>query len=161
MNVVLPPDRLLLERDVAAPDFRSGQFDGKWKLVELSWPYVTITVSAPTRGTAPTQFGFRFECSGYPQIPVTARPWDVDVGKPLAADNWPTGRSHVAAVFRPEWRNGECLYLPCDRYSIEGHEGWRTEHPSRLWNPKRGIIGYLEQIYDLFHQSDYTGVRCA
>jgi hypothetical protein len=45
--------------------------------------------------------------------------------------------------------------------SIEGHDGWRTAHPNRIWQPERGIICYLEQIYELFHQSDYSGVRSA
>jgi hypothetical protein len=42
--------------------------------------------------------------------------------------------------------------------SIEGHPNWINEHPARLWQPDRGIICYLEQIYDLFNQSDYAGV---
>jgi hypothetical protein len=67
----------------------------------------------------------------------------------------------VSAVFRPEWKNGECLYLPCDRMSIVGHDNWRSIYPNRLWNPERGIICYLEQIYELFNQSDYSGIRSA
>ncbi|WP_426129691.1 DUF7665 family protein [Pararhizobium sp. PWRC1-1] len=161
MNAVIPPDRILLERDLAAPEFRCGEFEDRWKVVVLSWPHVLIAVPAPPCGTAPTSYGFRFECSGYRQTPVTAQPWNIAAGKPLDADGWPTGSSQVVAVFRPDWRNGECLYIPCDRFSIEGHDNWRTEHPSRLWNPERGIIGYLEQIYDLFHQSDYSGIRGA
>ncbi|MBY3355145.1 DUF7665 family protein [Rhizobium laguerreae] len=161
MDVAIPPDRLLLERDLAAPGFRCGQFDGRWRLVQLSWPHVVIAVSAPPKVGAPSEYAFRFECSGYPQIPVTAQPWDIATNAPLDAAKWPTGTSHFPAVFRPEWRNGQCLYLPCDRHSIEGHDNWRTEHPSRLWNPDLGIVGYLEQIYDLFHQSDYSGVRSA
>lgn len=50
-------------------------------------------------------------------------------------------------------------YLPCDRRAIEGHDAWRHQYPSRLWQPQRGIICYLEQIYDLLNQSDYTGLR--
>jgi hypothetical protein len=38
--------------------------------------------------------------------------------------------------------------------SIEGHDQWRTQHPSRLWQTARGIICYLEQIYDFLNQSD-------
>ena len=41
---------------------------------------------------------------------------------------------------------------------MEGHDQWRNEHPSRLWQPTRGIICYLEQLYELFNQSDYAGV---
>jgi hypothetical protein len=65
----------------------------------------------------------------------------------------------LPSVFRPEWKQGLCLYLPCDRMSIEGHEAWRNDHSSRLWQPERGLICYLEQLYELFHQSDYSGAR--
>ena len=67
----------------------------------------------------------------------------------------------MPSVFRPTWKQGQCLYLPCDRMSIEGHDQWRSQHPSRLWQPARGIICYLEQIYELLNQSDYTGVSGA
>ena len=36
----------------------------------------------------------------------------------------------VSAVFRPDWKHGQCLYLPCDRMSIEGHDNWRTNIPT-------------------------------
>ena len=73
--------------------------------------------------------------------------------------NWPYGRVIVPSVFRPEWRQGLCLYLPCDRLSFEGHVNWSNEHPARLWNPERGIVCYLEQLYELLTSKDYTGTR--
>jgi len=161
MNVVVPPDRLLLEAALAASSFRAGELDGCWRVVSVEWPHVVIAVAAPPRDGGPAEFGFRFECLGYPQVPATAQPWDLRSNGPLAPKDWPSGGAIVSSVFRPEWREGRCPYLPCDRLSIEGHPNWITEHPSRLWNPKRGIVCYLEQIYDLFHQSDYSGVRGA
>ena len=158
MNAPIPPDRLMLEQDLAAAEFRCGEAEGRWHYIETHWPHVIIAVAAPQRSHAPNEYAFRFECSGYRQTPVTAQPWDVACNAPLPRAGWPTGPSHVGAVFRPEWKNGQCLYLPCDRQSIEGHDEWRTIHPSRLWKPARGIICYLEQIYDLFDQSDYSGV---
>jgi hypothetical protein len=92
---------------------------------------------------------------------VTARPWDLAANAPLPGNRWPTGRSIVPSVFRPGWKSGECLYLPCDRLSIEGHDQWRNEHPSRLWKPERGITCYVEQVYELLNQSDYTGAAGA
>ncbi len=89
---------------------------------------------------------------------MTGQPWDLEADGPLPASRWPAGSSVVASVFRPEWKQGQCLYLPCDRLSIEGHDNWRNEHPSRLWQPSRGIICYLEQIYELLNQGDYSGV---
>jgi hypothetical protein len=155
MNAPLPPDRLMLDQDLVAADFRCGEVEGRWRHVETRWPHVIISVSAPERGQFPGSFAFRFECSGYREKPVTAQPWDAQRNAPLAAAAWPKGGSHFSAVFRPDWKNGQCLYLPCDRLSIEGHDDWRTQYPNRLWKPERGIICYLEQIYDLFHHSDY------
>lgn len=153
-----PPDQLLLEQDLVAPEFRCGEIDGRWRRGAMRWPHLILAVTAPERPNAPTEYGFRFECTGYRQTPVTAQPWDIEADAPLPAARWPTGPSIVSSVFRPTWKQGQCLYLPCDRMSIEGHENWRNEHPSRLWQPARGIICYLEQIHELFYQSDYSGV---
>lgn len=158
MNIPKPPDQLLFEQDLGSPGFRCGEIEGRWRHVMTNWPYAIIAVSAPDRPNSPLEFGFSFECSGYRQIPVTAQPWDLEGNAPLPEQRWPTGHSIVPSVFRPVWKQGHCLYLPCDRMSIDGHENWRNEHPSRLWQPSRGIICYLEQIYDLLNQSDYTGV---
>ena len=161
VNIPVPPDRVLFETDLAAPEFRCGEVEGRWRHVATNWPYSIIAVSAPPRPGSPTEFGFRFECSGYRQNPPTAQPWDMAANTPLPGDKWPKGISIVPSVFRPTWKHGTCLYVPCDRISIEGHENWLNQHPSRLWQPARGIVCYLEQIYDLLNQSDYTGVRCA
>lgn len=161
MNLVMPPDRLVLEAALAASSFRAGELEGRWRIVAMTWPHALIAVSAPPNPNAPAEFCFRFDCTGYPQLPVSAQPWNLQTNGPLAPKDWPAGGAIVASVFRPEWREGRCLYLPCDRLSIEGHPDWITVHPSRLWNPTRGIVCYLEQLYDLFHQSDYSGIRGA
>ncbi|ESY74087.1 hypothetical protein X743_09630 [Mesorhizobium sp. LNHC252B00] len=49
MNRVVPPDRLLLEADLAATAFRVGEIDGRWRLGMISWPHVIIAVTAPQR----------------------------------------------------------------------------------------------------------------
>lgn len=158
MDAPFPPDRLLLEQDLAAAEFRCGEIDGRWRHIATHWPYVVIAVSAPERPNAPREFAFRFECTGYRQIPAIGQPWDAEADGPLPKSRWPTGRSIVPSVFRPDWKKGMCLYLPCDRMAMEGHANWRNDHPSRLWQSERGIICYLEQIYELLNQGDYTGL---
>jgi hypothetical protein len=157
MNAVTSPDRLLLELDLAAPEYRCGEIEGHWRHITTAWPYVLIAVAAIPRINSPTEYGFRFECTGYRQSPPTAQPWDISLNVPLAHNRWPTGRSLVPSVFRPQWKNGICLYLPCDRTALEGHVNWIHEYQARLWNPSRGIVCYLEQIHDLLNSSDYTG----
>lgn len=161
MTVAVPPDQLVLQADLAAPEFRYGEIQGKWRHAATAWPHVTIAVSAAKRPNAPEKYGFRFECSGYRHTPVTAQPWDLQSGTALPPARWPTGRLLIPSVFRPEWKNGVCLYLPCDRMSIEGHGDWIHKHPNRLWQSQRGIICYLEQLHDLLNQDDYSGTRGA
>ena len=158
MNVSFPPDQALFAQDLVAPAFRCGEIEGRWRHIATAWPHAIIAVSAPERPNAPREYGFRFECSGYRQNPVTGQPWDVDANVPLPAPRWPTGDGVVASVFRPTWKQGQCLYLPCDRMAIDGHDDWRHQHPNRLWQAARGIICYLEQIFELLNQSGYTGV---
>jgi hypothetical protein len=151
LSTPLPPDRQLLDCDLAAPEFRCGEVEGRWRHVATRWPHVILAISATGRPSGPTEYGFRFECSGYRATPVTAQPWDLEADEPLPPSRWPAGSSVVASVFRPDWKQGKCLYLPCDRLAIEGHENWRHEYPSRLWQPSRGIICYLEQVYELLN----------
>ena len=161
MSQVIPPDRMLLESDLAAPSFRCGEIEGKWRHVATAWPHALFAVQAAERPNAPAEYGFRFECTGYRQTPPTAQPWDLQANTPLPPPRWPAGRAWVPAVFRTDWHGGQCLYLPCDRIAIEGHQNWPQQYPNRLWQPLRGIICYLEQIHDLLNQSDYSGVRGA
>jgi len=152
------PASLLLERDLAAAEFRRGALELRWRMISLTWPHVQIAVSAAERPNAPSEFVFRFDCSGYPEKAPTARLWSDGTHEPLAPKQWPTGRSIVPSVFRLDWKDGTCLYLPCDRLSIVGHENWIHEYPHRLWVPDRGIVCYLEQLHELLSSSDYSGI---
>ena len=156
MNMVLPPDRALLEQDLVAPAIRCGEIEGRWRHVATRWPHVIFGVAAPPRQNAPLEYGFRFECSGYRQTPVTAQPWNIKADQPLAGAR--SGPRADPSCRRSSGLNGaraNASICPATGMSIEGHPNWRNEHPSRLWQPKRGIICYLEQLYDLFNQSDY------
>lgn len=153
------PDENVLRNDLEKGAFQLGVHTGRWHLHRISWPYVYIEVAAATRANGPQWFGFRFDCSGYPQHAPTALPWDIVREAPLAFVNWPGGKSRVPAIFRPEWKNGTCLYLPCDRDSIPGHENWRGEHPDLIWNPTLGLFQYLSAVHELLNSDDYTGPR--
>jgi hypothetical protein len=155
------PDRLLLESDLMAAEFRLGEIENRWRLVSVNWPHAVIAITASERDRSAPEVGFRFECTGYRQAAATAQPWDLSGDRPLPPSRWPKGKSIVPSVFRPDWKGGQCLYLPCDRMAIEGHGNWKHEHPGRLWDSSRGLVCYLEQIYDLLNSSDYTGAACA
>lgn len=143
---------------MAKAAFRLGELRERWCLISIDWPFVLISVTAKDR----RKYVLRFNGAGYPQDPPTGGLWDRTRNAILEPNYWPQGQGgHVSAVFRPDWKGGSALYLPCDRESIAGHDNWRTEMPSKIWRPADGIVQYLEIVYELLHSQDYTSPPCA
>ena len=90
--------------------------------IGIAWPFVLIGVTAGDgREYVPA-----LRLRRLPAAAPTARPWDLERNAPLPFDRWPRSKGgRVGAVFRPDWKDGTALYLPCDRVSREGHDNWR------------------------------------
>ena len=161
MGSTMPLDEQVFRAHISDGPFQSGVALKKWQLISIDWPYVLIDVSARTNEGWPTEYCFRFECTNYPDTAVTAQPWDLKQNVPLEAGKWPGGKDRVPKVFRPDWKGGRCLYLPCDRISMNGHPDWHSRHPHLIWKPSSDITLYLDAIYELLNSSDYTGPRSA
>lgn len=157
----MAPDERVFRAHLEAGPFQSGVDRGRWRLLSVDWPHAVIAVQAADHPGGPPEYAFRFELSNYPQSPPTAQPWDAELGAPLAHVRWPNGRSRIPPAFNPGWKGGLCLYLPCDRLSIEGHDAWRNQHPSMIWSSAGDITQYLRIVYDLLNSGDYTGLRGA
>jgi hypothetical protein len=155
------PDEKVFRMHIERGLFQNGVDRQKWRLLSIDWPYVLIAIRAAARERAPSEYTFRFECSNYPQSAPTAQPWDSEHETPLELKLWPTGRSRALKAFNPEWKNGQCLYLPCDRLSMEGHDPWHSQYPSMIWSSTSSITLYLGIIYELLNSNDYTGNRSA
>lgn len=152
------PDERAFRADIGKPAFRLAEVEGRWRLATIAWPFVQIAVTAAD-GQA---YLLRLNCAGYPQQPPTGGPWDVTRNAVLAASRWPRSKGgRVGTVFRPDWKGGTALYLPCDRESITGHEQWRNELPSKIWRPAEGINQYLELVHELLNCPDYSGALVA
>jgi len=151
----ITPDEQVLRLHLESGRFRSGTAAGRWRFVSLDWSFLVVTVTARDG----VEYGFRFECRDYPRTAVTSQPWDIELNEPLQPNKWPGGQSRVQLAFNPGWKNGSCLYLPCDRHAIEGHDNWRIQHPSLLWDPDKGICKYLVIIFELLNSKDYGGRR--
>jgi hypothetical protein len=138
--------------DVAKPKFKLAAAEGRWRILKTEWPHIVIAVKAKDG----REHILRFNCQGYPETPPTAGPWDMEANKVLDFAMWPRGNGgRVSASFRPDWKGGIALYLPCDRVSIEGHNNWLTEMPSKIWKPAEGIVQYLELVHELLNCKDY------
>ena len=152
------PDLRAFEADLAKARFRLGQAEGRWRPLGVTWPFSLISLTAKDG----REYVLRFNVSGYPQTPPTSAPWDLVRQSPLAFNAWPRSKGgRLGAVFNPGWKNGTALYLPCDREAIAGHDNWRTEMPSKIWNPVVGIVQYLELVHELLNCRDYTPPLCA
>jgi hypothetical protein len=157
----MQPDEQVFRSHIKAGPFQSGVDRGRWRLLSIEWPYALIAMRAAARESAPDEYAFRFECSNYPQTGPTAQLWNVERGQPLEQRCWPTGRGRVQHAFNPAWNSGQCLYLPCDRLAIVGHDVWRNQHPTMIWSSASNITLYLRIVHDLLHSSEYTGTRGA
>lgn len=144
-------DKFILEAHLRSGRFLAGAAKGRWRLVELQWPIVFIEVGAGDG----RRFTLRFECSGYPDIAPTATIWDMAKEQQLAAGDWPSG-GRVSQVFNPSWKGGTALYIPCDRESIPGHANWLSEHPWLIWNPSRGLLQYLEAVWEILQSQELS-----
>lgn len=147
------PDERAFQADLERAPFLVGVADGRWKLIKTSGVIAIISIVARD-GRA---YSFRFDITGYPQVPPTARLWDSEADATLPVKYWPRScrGGRLGAVFRQDWKSGSALYLPCDREAIEGHDGWRTQMPSKIWQPDVGIVHYLEEVHELLQCSDY------
>ena len=147
------PDHRAFTADVAKAIFRLGEVEGRWRLIRASWPYAFISLTAKDS----REYVLRLDCAGYPRIPPTGGPWDMDRNEVLGFECWPRGKGgRLSAVFRTDWKNGTALYMPCDRGSITGHDNWRHQMPSKIWRPSDGIVQYLELVHELLHCRDYV-----
>lgn len=155
---VTAPDERAFREHLAGGAFLLGVANGQWRLERLIWPIADIAVTAAVRPNAPHEFLFRFDVTDYPSQAPTARLWDGATDGPLAVRSWPTGEIRFTKVFRSDWKEGSCLYLPCDRISMQGHSDWPARYPMQWWTPKHQITNYLRIVSELLTSVVYKGI---
>jgi hypothetical protein len=148
----MAPDEQSLRADLVSARFLSGEDRGRWQFKELQWPHLYVDVLARD-GRA---FTLRLNCSGFPSTAPTGTFWDLATSNRLAFDKWPSGGERIQLALKTGWKNGDALYIPCDRESIAGHDAWFSQYPQLIWNPKKGIIHYLEVVHELLQSRDYV-----
>lgn len=148
----MAPDEHALRADLKSARFLSGEDRNRWQLKSLEWPYLYVNIVARDG----REFTLRLNCSGFPSLPPTGTFWDLSTSSQLAFDKWPCGGGRIQLAFKPEWKSGNALYIPCDRESIVGHEGWMTQYPQLIWKPAKGISHYLEVVHELLQSRDYV-----
>lgn len=141
--------QVFLEMHLRGGGFQVGEAKGRWRLLSLTWPYAYVEIRAGDG----RQFTLRIDCTGYPESPPTAMLWCTSTGQMLPTALWPKG-GRVSQVFNPGWKNGNALYLPCDRQSVEGHNHWFADYPWLIWNPSKGLVQYLHAVSEVLHSNE-------
>lgn len=148
----MAPDEQSLRADLVSARFLSGEDRNRWQFKKLEWPFVYISVFARDR----RGYTLRLDCSGFPTTTPTGTFWDLSTNSKLSFDKWPHGGERLQLAFKPGWKNGDALYIPCDRESIAGHDCWFAQYPQLIWKPAKGITHYLEVVHELLQSRDYT-----
>ncbi|MGM3412435.1 DUF7665 family protein [Ralstonia holmesii] len=148
----MAPDEQSLRADLVSARFLSGEDRNRWQFKKLEWPFVYISVIARDL----REYTLRLDCSGFPTTTPTGTFWDLSTNSKLSFDKWPLGGERLQLAFKPGWKNGDALYIPCDRESIVGHDCWFAQYPQLIWKPAKGITHYLEVVHDLLQSRDYA-----
>lgn len=148
----MAPDEQFLRADLMSARFLSGEDRNRWQLKKLEWPYLYVNIT----GRDGREFTLRLNCSGFPSSAPTGTFWDLPTNNRLAFDKWPKGGERLCLAFRPDWRGGDALYIPCDRDSFIGHDSWAAQYPQLIWKPSKGITHYLEVVHELLQSRDYA-----
>lgn len=151
----MAPDERALRGHLASGGFRAGEAAGRWRLVDVTWPFVTVTVAAADRPNSPSEFTLRLECTGYPHTAPTGGVWDLDTNASLAPDLRPkSGRA--AQLFRADgWTGGStAMYAAWDRAGLQGHPEWANTHPRVAWNSTRTLTFILNNVHEVLNADD-------
>jgi hypothetical protein len=148
----MAPDEQSLRADLASARYLSGEDRNRWQFKKLEWPFAYINVIARDR----REYTLRLDCNGFPTTPPTGTFWDLLTNSKLTFNKWPQGGERLQLAFKPGWKNGDALYIPCDRESIVGHDCWFAQYPQLIWKPAKGISHYLEVVHELLQSRDYA-----
>lgn len=158
-DIVIAPDERAVRAHLDSGAFLAGVAAGRWSVLEVAWPHVTIMVSAAPREAAPRGYAIRFELTGYPTTAPTGCIWDIERNEPLAAGLRPKG-DEVARLFRVDgWAAApNAMYAPWDRLALPGHDRWLTDAPHLAWHPGRTLTFILNELHRIFHADAYLGI---
>ena len=68
-----------LREDLLAADVENGVAAGSWRVIDLSWPILTVAIAVGDE----TELGMRLDVQGYPLQAPAGQPWNLATNTPL------------------------------------------------------------------------------
>lgn len=138
------PAIAFVKADLDAPEFQAGVDEGRWRVVEFSYPRLDFKISAVRADGTPIEFGFRANLSNYPAQAPEVKLWNLeDDAKPAER---PTGSPRIVETFK-DWGNGT-VYRPWDRQTGP-HNNNATNLPHLAWNASRKLTFIFEDLHGI------------
>lgn len=158
---MMSPDKQAFLYDLETPDFKLGVLDSKWKLIKIEDenPIAFIEISAAPRANSPESYVFRFIIDNYPAYAPEICIWDLEMRCKLDSAKRPYGSESYRYLFRADWLNGEHLYAPYERLTLQNHSAWPNEYNDLCWKSGDSILKVLNDLYRQLQSDRYEGVK--
>jgi hypothetical protein len=148
------PSEAALAAELESQKFRFGVRRGFWRLVEVGFPFLVMTLQATNADGSDAAYSFQFELSGFPGTAPAVKIWDIRDRTLLATNKRPEGPQRVQEAFK-SWGN-ETVYRPWDRHA-GAHNNWAQTYPQLAWTPTRGLAFILEDLHELLNVNPRAG----
>lgn len=140
------PAVALIEADLQSDAFQSGCREGRWRVVEFSYPRLDFKVSAIKADGSRTEYGFRADLLNYPGVAPEVRLWNLEDNRKPTAEERPTGGTRITETFK-DWQEGT-VYRPWDRQTGP-HGNNAANKPQLAWKKDRELAFIFEDLHGI------------
>jgi len=140
------PTVALISADLQSDAFQAGCREGRWRVVEFSYPRLDFKVSAIKPDGTVTEYGFRADLTNYPGVAPEVRLWIFEEDRKPMPDERPKGGTRVTETFK-DWGSGT-VYRPWDRHTGP-HNNNAAAKPQLAWNKDRDLAFIFEDLHGI------------
>lgn len=134
--------------ELARAEFADGEKKGRWRVVANAFPSLDIVIAATEPDGTASEYGFRFELTGFPGTAPMVRIWDFEKDEPLHKDLRPRGYRRIEITFQ-QWGD-DTVYRPWDRRTGP-HNSNAANIPHLAWRADRPLTFILEDLHGILN----------
>lgn len=140
------PSIFQIEADLCLADFMCGVNEGRWRVIEFSYPRLDFKISAINPDGSSAEYGFRADLTNYPAQAPEVKIWNLEEDRKLATHERPKGGNRVTQSFK-DWGSGT-VYRPWDR-KTGPHNNNSSAKPHLAWRCDRDLTFIFEDLHGI------------